>query len=207
MGDFDAWLDDYKPFVSSAKVCGRPDLIAEHTRRDLALHAARLAASDIMHDPDLAAAKAAVRDIEAEIEASQRDFHFRGIGHRKWQDLKRQYPPSELQRRENLDCDMERFAPALIAASAYDPEITQDQADRLYDKLPPGEFQKLWEAALEANGQVIGAPKSVLAAVIEQLPLNGASSITVASAESLEASSSDVLDEVSRDIPTTNGAG
>jgi hypothetical protein len=193
--DLDAWLDDYKPYISSAKVCGRPDLIAAHTEAELALTAAVAAAGDMLADKGVSEARGVVEAVQEQIEASEKSFTFQGMGQRQWQDLKRKNPPNETQRREGLDTNMERFAPAAIAASSLDPTITVDQAEKMLTKLPPGEFEKLFQATLEANGQVIGAPKSATAAFIERFRQNGGSSITALPEESPEASSSDVLDE------------
>lgn len=181
MTDLDSWLEDYRPYTTSVSVCGRADLVATRGRLEANL-AAALAASkrdDLLNSPDLAAAKRASEDNDAAIEAAQRTFTFVGVGHREWQDLKRKYPPSDEERRAGLDTAMERFAPAMIAASsADDVPVTVEQATKLMDKLPAGEFDKLFEAALQANGQVVAGPKSVLAALIERSLQNGDSSTT-----------------------------
>lgn len=191
MSDFDAWLNEYKPYIASAKVCGRADLIVEHQRREQALLAAKLAASDTLHDAKLSAAKKAIQEIETQIQTSEQEFTFQGIGQRQWQDLKRAHPPTDQQRADGLDADMESFAPALLAVSSVEPKLTPEQASKLMDMLPPGEYEKLFKAALEANGQVVGPPKSVLAAAIDALPQNGEYSTTAANVVSHDQSSSD----------------
>jgi hypothetical protein len=44
--------------------------------------------------------------------------------------------------------------------------------------LPPGEFTKIYRAVLEANGEVLGAPKSVLAALTARMRKSGDYSTT-----------------------------
>jgi len=205
--DLDAWLEDYKPYISSTKVCGRADLIAEHQRLDRALLEAQSASADMLASTEVAEAKRAVRDIEAEIEASQREFTFQGIGNKPWQDLKRAHPPSEAQRREGLDTDIEAFAPALIAAASLDPKVSPAQAQKMMDRFPPGEFGKLYESALEANGQVAGPPKSVTAALIEAFRQNGGSSTSAAPEESPDLSSWDDNDDLSTGTSPTKKDG
>lgn len=205
MTDLDAWLDDYKPPVVTTKICGSGDLVDAHSIADAELASAieAAASSDVLASPEVSEAKRRVDEIQAKIEASEREFKFQGIGHQPWQDLKRKFPPNEKQRRSGLDCDLDRFAPAAIAASAVKPEISPDTATRLSRILPTGEFGKLYEATLQANGQVLGTPKSVLAAFIDQSQQNGGSSTPSLPEESLEALLSDGSDDLSTSTSTT----
>jgi hypothetical protein len=66
----------------------------------------------------------------------------------------------------------------VLAECAVDPKITRPQAETMMRKLPPGEFDKLLIAVREANQEVVGAPKSVLLAHIDQVRPNGASPTT-----------------------------
>jgi len=201
--DLDAWLHDYKPYVASVSICGRADLIADHSRLEVDLFTARADAGDVLADKAVSAAKRAVEEIEAEIEASEKEFTFQGIGHREWQNLRTKFPPSAKQQREGLDRDLDRFAPAAIAASSLDPKISVEQAENMMRVLPTGEYEKLFEATLQANGQVVGSPKSVLAAFIEQSQANGDSSTISLPEESPDPSLSDASDDPSPDTSTT----
>jgi hypothetical protein len=179
--DLDTWLDDYRPYTTEVSVCGRADLVARRQQLDVELSdAIRQAKSDdLLNSPAVAAARRAVDDNDAAVAAAQRTFRFAGIGNEAWHNLKRAHPPGDSDRLVGNDTNLVRFAPALIAAaSADDPKVTVDQATKLMGKLPPGEFDKLFDAALQANGQVIAAPKSDLAALIDGSPLNGGSSTT-----------------------------
>lgn len=204
--ELDGWLDEYKPYISTVRVCGRPDLVDEFARAERALAEAQAAAADMLSDKGVTAAKRAVEDVQDRIAASEKEFRFQGIGAQAFQDLKRTYPATEEQRKEGLDADMERWAPALIAAASIEPKVTETQARRMLQTLPITEFEKLFGAAVESNGQVIGAPKSVLAASIDVFRQNGGSSTTPLRKGSRGRSSSDGVDGPSpgTSTPTTD---
>lgn len=176
--DLDSWLDDYQAVITEAKVVQKASLIAEHARLEQALLRAQGAAGDVMHDSAVSEARQAVRACEAEIEASQRTFTFRSTGHEAWHDLKRQHPPRDADLKAGMDVRMDTFAPAAIAAFSHEPKVSPTQARAMVKKLPPGEVEKLYRAVLEANGEVIGPPKSVLAALTERFQRNAGSSTT-----------------------------
>lgn len=179
--DLDTWLDDYRPYTTEVSVCGRADLVARRQQLDIELSEAIREAKrdDLLNSPAVSAARRAVDENDSAISGAQRTFKFAGIGNEAWHNLKRKHPPTDTDRLVGNDTNLVRFAPALIAAaSADEPKVTVDQATKLMAKLPPGEFDNLFDAALQANGQVIAAPKSDLAALIERSPLNGGSSTT-----------------------------
>lgn len=172
--DLDTWLDGYEALVVEARVVQKAALISEHSRLDLAWLEAKNAAKDVMHDSESAEAEAALRACEAEIAASEKTFKFTGIGHEAWQNLKRQHPPTQAQRLEGDEVNLEAWAPEVVAACSLEPKITLSQAQTMMRKLPPGEFEKLFLAVRQANSEVAGAPKSVLAALTERNRLRGA---------------------------------
>lgn len=166
--DLDSWLDGYEAMVVEARVVQKAALIAEHSRLDLAWLEAKTAAKDVMHDPMATAAETALRACEAEIAASEKTFKFTGIGHEAWHNLKRKHPPTQAQRAEGDEVNLEAWAPEVVAACSLEPKITLPQAQTLMRKLPPGEFEKLFVAVRQANSEVAGAPKSALAALTER---------------------------------------
>lgn len=182
--DLDGWLDDYQPLVTEARVVQKASLVAKHARLDQAYMVARTNAGDVMHDPAIAEAERALLDCEDELAASEKVFTFQSTGHEAWQTLKRKHPPSAEDRDADTDVCMETFAPAAIALFSHDPKITQTQAETMQRKLPPGEFAKVYRAVLEANGEVLGAPKSVLAALTARMRKRGDYSTTEPPTES-----------------------
>ena len=166
--DLDSWLDGYEAMVVEAKVVQKAALISEHTRLEQAWIAAKTGAADVMHDPAVSEAEAALRACEAQIAASEKAFRFTGIGHEAWQNIKRKHPPTQAQSLEGDEVNLEAWAPEVVAACSLEPKITLPQAQTMMRKLPPGEFEKLFLAVRQANSEVAGAPKSVLAALTER---------------------------------------
>lgn len=166
--DLDTWLEDYEAIITEAKVVQKAALIAEHGRLEREWLEVKAAARDVMHDPAAARAETALRECEAQIKASEKTFRFQGIGHEPWQKLKRKHPPTPEQREQGDDVNLDTWAPEVISVCSHDPKVTLPQAQTLSRKLPIGEFTKLFEAAGSANGEVAGAPKSVLAALTER---------------------------------------
>lgn len=166
--DLDNWLDDYEAIITEAKVVQKAALIADHGRLEREWLEAKAAAQDVMHDPAAAQAETALRECEAQIAASEKTFRFQGIGHEPWQKLKRKHPPTPEQREQGDGVNLDTWAPEVISVCSHDPKITLPQAQTLMRKLPAGEFEKLFAAAGSANGEVAGAPKSVLVALTER---------------------------------------
>lgn len=191
--NLDDWLNDYQPHVVEASIVQKAGLITEHTRREMAWIQARATAGDVMHDPAVADAERALRECEAEIKASETTFSFTGIGHEEWQNLKRKYPPTRPQREAGDDVNLDAWAPEVIAACSHEPKVTLAQAQTMMRKLPPGEFEKLFRACSQANSEVAGAPKSVLAALTDRSRQRDGYSITGLHEASLDDVYSDTL--------------
>lgn len=131
-----------------------------------------------------------VIELEAQMEAAVVEFRFKGIGHRAWQDLVRDHPPTKEQLGRNKDLDMnpETFPHAAIAASCIDPVMTVAQVNEL-EQMPwvdVAAWMALWTTCLRANvGQSV--PKSTAAGLI--LRRNGASEPRLTNSESPDPSS------------------
>ncbi|HLT68891.1 MAG TPA: hypothetical protein VKZ72_01920 [Acidimicrobiales bacterium] len=201
--DIDEFIAGYEPQVVPVKVCPKGSLVAEHAALDAALNAAAQEAGDVMRDPEVSRLKAEVAAIERRIEEESRTFYFRAVPRRRWQDLKRQHPPTEQQRREDrLDVNLETFVVPAIALASYKPKLELEQANRLAETLPDGEIQKLFAAVIEVQGEIL-VPKSVLAAAIDRVDPNARSSTTAALAAYLAAGSSADHDGASPGTSTT----
>jgi hypothetical protein len=179
--DVDAWLADYQPHTTEARVCIRFDLIARHTEleSDLAVAETDDRRRQLAHQ---------IVELEAEIEAAEKVFVFADIGG-QWLDLIGKHPPTQAQLDEDktLDHNPETFPVVAVAASSSDPKLTVEQCKTLRTKLQFIQWQKLWMATLEANLGMSTIPKSLIAGVV--LRLNGASETTPALEESPAASS------------------
>ncbi len=173
-------LDDLiataQPRTQLVRICARGDLVAKHAEAVAVMQSAlgsddTLAGSDESRD-----AAEAVVAVEAEMEAATVTFTVGSVSRHKWANLLAKYPPSAQDRRAGHDHDPEKFPVAAVAECVIDPDLSPLQAQQLADVLPPGEWNKLWIAALTLN--ITGTPAPKLAAATELLQANGQSSTT-----------------------------
>jgi hypothetical protein len=188
----DEWtLDDFarehRPAQATARVCFRQDLWNRHAALDAELSKAITTDSTENRDPESPALAAALQELEAEIEASEKAFVFESIGKRRWFALLAEHPPTPEQREEGNDHNPATFPQAAMAACAIDPTMTVETAEAMADRLNLSQWNRLWAAVLTANLAGGEAPKSALATVVAQQL--GRFSTTAPPAESLEASS------------------
>lgn len=108
------------------------------------------------------AAKANLDKLLEKGRASEVKFWFKPIGRATYDALLLKHPPSDEQRYQGLDADLENFAPKLIAASSDDPKITVDEAHEIWDdpEWSPAECEKLYHAARNANLETPDIPLS-----------------------------------------------
>ena len=184
----DDFLGEFEAPTVEVQVCPRADLLEQHALldRQLAEEGSKGSAGS------LAGGKAKqladqLLDLEAEIEAATRTFRLRAMSSRRWRSLLAAHPPTKQQKADGADFNPETFPVAALAACAVVPEMTLEQAEKIADALPLGDFQKLWSAVLTVNVGVNDAPKSVLATAIHRM--NGASLTSAAPGESPGASS------------------
>jgi len=183
------FLGDYRSPRVSVRVTQRADLLAEHVRLQAAHK--RATRGDLSENrlPEAPGIVDELRAVEAAIAASEFEFTFEALGRQEYLQLLAAHPPRHEDRTERLSFNGETFPPALVAASAVEPAISEAQAAQLVERLSDAQFSKLWNAALTVNIGDDSAPKSVLrSATTEQ---NDGSSTTASPEESLEAPSSD----------------
>lgn len=112
--------------------------------------------------------EAALAVARAALEEESVTLIFRSIGRKNYDALVEMYPPTPEQieefRDENRDregnpgkgkppYDIEKFAPALVAASCAEPEMTIEQVNEIFEGWNSTEIAELWVAALEVNTQ------------------------------------------------------
>ena len=97
-------------------------------------------------------------------------FMFQAISRAELEGLKAKFPPTEDQwsrYREAVranpflsppEFDPVAMAPILLAACAVDPQMTADEAQRLWDTVSDGEAARLFEAALAVCAEAPLAP-------------------------------------------------
>jgi hypothetical protein len=183
----DDFLGEYEAPSTEVEVCPRAELVAKHQELERRLVEAGQSSSSSLADDGSRRLAEQLQAVETEMSDTARRFRFRALSRRAWRDLLSQHPPRKQDKADQLDFNPETFPVAAIAACALEPAMTAEQASLLEDRLPLGQFQKLWGAVLDVNLGVSDTPKSVLATAI--LRMNGASSTSAASAASPEASS------------------
>ncbi len=90
------------------------------------------------------------------------EFTFRALGAQAWSDLVAAHPGKA----DGDAWDPDTLAPALVAASAVDPVMTQDDVDELFEALNMGQRQALMDAAWQVNGEATSVPFSLHASAI-----------------------------------------
>ena len=185
--DFDVatYCATYQSRVEEAKVCRRADLPAKHAKLDEELRAAR------RKDPDRAKELAEeLVALEAEMAEATQTFTFQGLADEPWHTLLAAHPPTRLQLdlRPGLNWNPDTFPAAAVAASSLEPKLDVAAVTALRATMRPADFERLWDAAWNANQEVTVVPKSELATVT--LRANGASSTTSDPAASPAPSSS-----------------
>lgn len=182
----------YTP-VAVAKLQRVPQSLRdEHAELDALLPT--LVSDTIDHHPDREATARRLAELEAEMEASTVEIKLRGIGHRAWADLLKAAPPRPEHRKASpgIDHNPEVFPICAIAASSFEPKMTEEQVMQLVAKPWFNEkcWSDLWGACLRAN-VVDEVPKSLAAGAI--LRLSGASGTTAVNEASPAPSSSVAL--------------
>lgn len=182
--DLDEFLDGYERPTALVPVCKRAGLLARHRE----LEAEVLAQRGESLGGASAELLAELEAVEREIEESVRVFRLSALSHQEWADLMAQHPPTPEQRKEGHGANPDTFGPAALAACAVEPAVTVEQAQRLQQTLPPGEWETLMLELRTLNQGKVNPPKSLLLSAARRM--NGASSGQQHDTESLAAGSS-----------------
>lgn len=181
--DLEAFLESASPRVDEVTVCARGDLVARHA--ELVSKLEEIAKTDAhLNSPEAIEVAEAIVAVEEEQAATTATFKFRSIGG-AWADLVAEHPPAKGRM---AYWDKKTFEPAAVAACSVDPQIVVDQAKRLRERLPEGEWESIVLLVQRLNAESMPRPK--LAAATELVRANGRSSTTSENAASPEASSS-----------------
>lgn len=172
-----------KPVVVEVPVCTAGDLVTRHAQLMSELEGASKDGS-LGGNPKAEQILAELEAVEAEQEASTLLVAVKSVGRRAWADLLRAHPPRPEDKGSDHNADT--FPIAAVAASVG---VSVEQIDTLAESLPPGEWRKLWDAAVHVNVGPMPHPK-VPAGVTALVRRNGASSTSRPSAASPAASSS-----------------
>lgn len=184
-------LDDLiataQPRTEVVRICARGDLVAAHAEAMRALDEATRADDALSGSPAVDEALARVREVEAEQDAATMEFTVTAVPRKVWADLLAAHPPSKEQRRAGHVYNPDSFSIGLVTACVTDPEMSEDQAQKLTEVLHAAEWNKLENTAFRLNTTATPAPK--LPAATALVRANGQSSTTPRSEESPEAGS------------------
>ncbi|MFE1358859.1 hypothetical protein [Streptomyces harbinensis] len=160
MPDIGDILARVRPREHSVTICLAGDKAAEVERleAELGRHAGWRPDSMAATDPRREIAER-IQALREEMQESEVTLTFRALGARAWSDLVAQHPST----REGEAWDPEALAPALVAASAAEPEMTPEQVAELFEALNHGQREQIIGAAWAVNGEPTSVPFSLLA--------------------------------------------
>lgn len=163
MPDIKDILAKAKPREHTVRICLAGDVAAEVERLEAELSAASGWQAESIADqhPGIQIAEQ-IKAARERMQAAEVEFTFRALGAKAWSDLVAQHPGKS----EEEAWDAETLAPALVAASAVDPAMTQAEVDELFDALNFGQRQQLIDAAWQVNGEATSVPFSLHASAI-----------------------------------------
>lgn len=163
MPDIKDILARAKPREHSVRICVAGDLAAEYDRlqAELAKVSAWQPQSMAEENPSTAIAEQ-IADLTEQMREAEVEFTFRALGRKAWSDLVAQHPGKT----SDDPWDDETLGPALVAACAVSPEMTDSEVDELFEALNVGQRQELINAAWEVNGEATAIPFSLAASAI-----------------------------------------
>ena len=153
-----------KPRERTVTVCIRGDLAGEAER--LAEELAKVSEdwepsdlTDVHPAREIAARLKEARDAAREAEVP---FKLRYIGDKAYSDLLAAHPSDK----DSELFDSVTFPRALIAASAVDPVMTEEQVIELFEVINEGEIKKLFDAAWDVHNSSDMVPFSLAASAL-----------------------------------------
>jgi hypothetical protein len=157
-------LKQAKPRERTTKVCIRGDLAGEAERlaEELAKVSEDWEPSDLAEQHPGRALAAQLKTVREQISEAQVPFTFRYIGDKAYSDLLAAHPSEN----DNELFDSVTFGRALIAASAVDPVMTEDQVIELFEVINEGEIKKLFDAAWDVHNAADVIPFSLAASAL-----------------------------------------
>jgi hypothetical protein len=178
----ETWLAQAKPEVVTESVCFDRELLTEFART-IEQHADLVEAKKLRskkygesggvlddEDPVDAVAEKLV-DLHERIEADKAEhvFTFKKAPYEKFREILDNNPPTETAKAASpwLDYDPHGAAPALVAITCIDPEMTTEDAEALREALPESEWARLYNAADIVNRRGMNVPKVVSSTVAQ----------------------------------------
>ena len=156
----------------SVPICLVGDLQAEHEQLERDLARAREQASSGTLSGGL---NAEARQIAERIQALQEEmrehtevFKFRGLTRREYSDLVAAHPPTDEQKEQNPNADVnwDTYGVGLISACCVSHKMTEEEAGELVDILTTAQYNALFTAAQAVNVLGQDIPSSLAASAV-----------------------------------------
>lgn len=163
MPDIKEILAKARPREHTVRICLAGDVAAEVERLEAELSAVSNWQSQSIADqhPGVAIAER-IAEARQRMQEAEVDFTFRALGAKAWSDLVAQHPSDK----EGEAWDDESLAPALVAASAFDPVMGPEDVAALFEQINLGQRQELINAAWAVNGEATTVPFALHASAI-----------------------------------------
>lgn len=153
----------YSPRERSVPIVMAGGLLEEHRALVEQLQVASAAPQiSLAGNPEAVELAARVVDLEQQIAEATVSMRFRGIGGNTFRQLLRDHPATE----DGGQFDAATFPPALVAACAVDPKLTEAEAVELAGIVTDGQWDELFAAAWDCCREVDGVPFSKLASAL-----------------------------------------
>lgn len=153
-----------KPRVETVSICLAGDLRAEHARLSAELEQVQQASVGKMGVSGEARKLAErIQAVEADMGKAMQEFRFAGISDFALTALQERFPAREGKRETWNHVEA---GPALVAACAVEPGMSEAQADMLRKAIAQGDWDQLVEGAWTATTSKESLPFSVRASVL-----------------------------------------
>ena len=158
-------ISSAKPPMRSATICMDQSLQAEHDELSEELDHVRRSNPTKMGDTSEGHELAErIGQLEEAMQEHLQTFRFKGLSKNALNVIYKRFPPKE---KGNL-WDPESGGFALVAASAVEPQMTEDQAKRLFDAISDGQADLLIGAAWLASKGSHSVPLSASASELRR---------------------------------------
>lgn len=142
------------------RLCLRGDLVAEFEAAEARLADLTMGVGWGDGDAETQALAERLTELRAEMLEDTVEFRFRALRRKAWDDLEREHA------RPEGGLNLDTMAPALIAASLVDPEMSATDLDELYDVINDGQRGALFTAAWNVNTEATEVPFSDRASAV-----------------------------------------
>jgi len=166
--DIESIIDDTEPATASVTICIKGALRAEYDRLETQL--GTTASNSLAGDTTNRAVAERMAELVEQMRAAERTFNLRAVTPRRaWRNLTAKRPLKTPDLDDDAYADLYHpWVCGIVAASAVDPVMTPEQAERLADRLSDGDWQKLANGAWSVNDDSRGIPFSVAASVLSR---------------------------------------